>query len=475
MKAHGKLKVLSRVEPTILISHYDLEQIRHVVRIAPQEAQWFHQIKRIQKEGSGNVTYHIYNMVIPEQECSAAQVETDPMQMVKMYKAVKANVEASMSENSNTDQVTEKVNSIIGSIGCWSHSHVNMGVSPSGTDNNTFKERIEQAAQIQNTEPQIMLIFNKKDDFFCRLYDPAIEGGVLFENVPIQVGTYDFSAISLECKTKMKERKWVAKNNKVTTVPRSWTPRDPKFWQGHGAGKTSSTAHHDQGSSKGGANGHTIQGLFLKTSYPWEKDFKKTVVACNESALTGAVEPVLDTLTEILNLSQLRILDLLLTGDGAADLEEVFNWNWAKEEKSEATEADAMLAVAYENIGSMIESEAPEYEFIKYGCFMALALRNLKQAQARRTVLTMWREFATSQLLFEGAWGSDPDDNDDDDDVFEFTSIADGVWVKAGADAPGGKGEDDPSDRWEREYLYGGPCPPGYDIDEEYTAYGGPG
>ncbi len=478
MKAHGQLKVLSRVEPTILISHYDLEQIRHVVRIAPQEAQWFHQINRIQKDGSDKVTYHIYNMIIPEQECSAAQVETDPMQMMKMYKAVKANVEATMGEEPDMTEVTNKVNEIMSSIGCWSHSHVNMGVTPSGTDNNTFKERIVQASQIDSTEPQIMLIFNKRDDFFCRLYDPAVDGGVLFENVPIQVGTYDFASVSAECKLKMKERKFVAKKGQVMhrghAVSNLTDPR--RYWQGHGSRPTSTTGvdspRGQKPSSGNGGNGHTVQGLFLKTSYPWEKSLEKALEAANESNDSAAVEPVLEQLTQILSLSQLRILDLLTTGNGSTDIEEVFNWDWKKEEKAEAKDAEGLLATAYENIGAMLEVETPEWDFLKYGCFMALALRNLKQDKARRTVLTMWDDFATSQLLFDSAF-------DGLDDSGEWPTATSMPGVGSGTDVPGVRGndydDDDDLDDWDEEYKYYKRSTPSSYLDDNYSPYTGTG
>lgn len=465
MKAQGQLKVLSRVDPNILISHYDLEQIRHVVRIAPQEAQWFHQVRRIQNEGNNTVTYHIYNMIIPEQECSAAQVETDPMQMMKMFKAVKANVEASLGEDPDPSEVSTKVNEIMATIGCWSHSHVNMGVGPSGTDTTTFKDRCQQASQIGNTEPQIMLIFNKRDDFFCRLYDPAVDGGVLFENVPIRVGTYDFSEVTAECKAKMKERKFT-----YSSKGKGGNLHDPKFWKGHGSRPTSRTGVDSprgvKTATSPSSQNHSIEGLFLKTSYPWEKSLEKALTVANASVDSAAVEPVVDKLTEILSLSQLRILDLLMTGNGASDIEDVFNWDWKLEEKEEKKNGEELLAIAYENLTTMIESETPEWDFLRYGLYMALAIRNLKQDQARRTVLGIWDDYATNQILFDVDWG---EDEDEDEDITAMPG------VKAGADAPAGGGDD--SDDWERGYerYHGlGGAPSDDDGDEDYIPYGGP-
>ena len=61
-----------------------------------------------------------------------------------------------------------------------------------------------------------MLIFNKKDQFYSRVYDPT--SGLIFEGVDIQVSTpYDFSYINQAAKTKfLKPKKPAITKGKYT-------------------------------------------------------------------------------------------------------------------------------------------------------------------------------------------------------------------------------------------------------------------
>ena len=85
MKPNGNFKI--SYDPSLLITHKDLQRIRHIVDIAPKEAQWFCRMKKIQKASS--IYYKIYEMYIPEQYCSSAEVESDPQMMYKFYKELK--------------------------------------------------------------------------------------------------------------------------------------------------------------------------------------------------------------------------------------------------------------------------------------------------------------------------------------------------------------------------------------------------
>lgn len=189
MKNNGKFKILN-ITPKLLISHYDLQAIRHIVAIAPQEAQWFHRLERIEE---GSTTYYrIYEMYIPEQYTSAAQVESEPLMMVKMFKDLRE------------QHGLEKTNKIMQNLTVWCHSHHNMGVSPSGQDVKQFAEQIKNAHDANVDLPQIMLIFNKKDTFYSKIFDPKY--GLVFENVELLMEDYDFSHIDKEAKTKFKKK-----------------------------------------------------------------------------------------------------------------------------------------------------------------------------------------------------------------------------------------------------------------------------
>ena len=81
MKPNSKFRLNNM--PKMLISHQDLERIKHIVDIAPKEAQWFCRCKKTTYKNT--TIYLIYEMYIPEQYCSSAEVESDPMMMVNFY------------------------------------------------------------------------------------------------------------------------------------------------------------------------------------------------------------------------------------------------------------------------------------------------------------------------------------------------------------------------------------------------------
>lgn len=190
MKPNGKFTIMN-LRPQIQISNHDLEAIRHVVDIAPQEAQWYHTVER---HKVGNVIiYELSGMYIPEQYTSAASVETDPNMMVSFFKELR------------DQHGSEKTNQIMSKMTCWCHSHVNMGVHPSGQDHKQFTEQCENAERDKVTNPQLMMIFNKRDEYYCRIWDP--EYNLIFENVDLFETPYDFSWIDKEAKNKFKKRK----------------------------------------------------------------------------------------------------------------------------------------------------------------------------------------------------------------------------------------------------------------------------
>ena len=202
MKANGGFRILNQ-NVYIQISYEDLSAIRHIVDIAPKEAQWFHRLERIQ-EGA-NTVYRMYEMYIPEQYCSGAEVESDPEMMVKFYREL-------VEEHGN-----EKANEILGNLTVWCHSHHNMGVNPSGQDNKQFQELVKNAKDAKVDLPQVMFIFNKSDNYYSRIWDP--ETGILCENVPLLIETPDFEHISAQAKAKFKKKPvataWVGGKRKV--------------------------------------------------------------------------------------------------------------------------------------------------------------------------------------------------------------------------------------------------------------------
>ncbi len=216
MKNNGQFKLLN-MEPKILISHYDLNAIRHIVSVAPQEAQWFHRMERI--ENGDSIYYKIYEMYIPEQVCSATQVESDPMMMVSFFKELRE------------EHGLEETNKIMQNLTVWCHSHHTMGVNPSGQDVRQFAKQCKDALDANIELPQLMMIFNKKDTFYCKLFDPKY--GLVFENLPLIVEGYNFDHITSQAKQKFK--KPVPPKRKKTYGKRKTTvSRNILDWQWEG-------------------------------------------------------------------------------------------------------------------------------------------------------------------------------------------------------------------------------------------------
>jgi len=120
------------------------------------------------------------------------------------------------------------VNHILQNMGCWCHSHHNMGVNPSAQDVKQFTQFINSSIEQNQNTWQIMLIFNKKDQFYCRAYDPNT--GIIYEGLDLEIyHTYDFDYIDQAAKTKFKKPKLQFKNygfksnkNQTTYTSPSW-------------------------------------------------------------------------------------------------------------------------------------------------------------------------------------------------------------------------------------------------------------
>lgn len=191
MKSVTSFKALN-LRPTIVVSHEALQAIKHIVSIAPQEAQWFHTVEPVQyKQSPGEVFLHLSTkLYIPKQNTASTQVDSTSSMMIEFYNELK-------SEYVDQEVVNQKLNSMT----CWCHSHHNMAPNPSSQDNAQFNFFVNSAVDQQQTGWQVMLIFNKKDQFYSRVWDS--ETGLVFEGVDIQISTpYNFSYIDNAAKTK---------------------------------------------------------------------------------------------------------------------------------------------------------------------------------------------------------------------------------------------------------------------------------
>lgn len=186
------------------------------------ECQWFYTITKGMTK-SGDLYYILDNILIPEQEVSAAAVESPSKGMASLYQELKT---IHKKEDGTPDM--EAIQQIFSTMHAWCHSHVNMGVTPSQTDNTTFNEWIAGNKADNCNSPVMMIIVNKREEIYVRLFDP--EAGILCENPTLEIWmpTVDTSHIVAQSKAKIKQRVW-----QHTTGP----------WNGYQGGYLGGTSH----------------------------------------------------------------------------------------------------------------------------------------------------------------------------------------------------------------------------------------
>lgn len=159
------------------------------------ECQWFFGVDRHVNENTRCVTYIIHNIYIPKQEVSAAYVESSGQAMITLMLEVKAKyglytynpTDKSYSRNPDAVLTEEQSNTLakeLSSIRMWCHSHVQMGVSPSGTDNTQWQEWCQGTP---SDSFAIMGIFNQKGECYIRFRDFKFD--VSGENPPMVILT----------------------------------------------------------------------------------------------------------------------------------------------------------------------------------------------------------------------------------------------------------------------------------------------
>ena len=198
--------------PTIKISHKGLLAIQRLVALAPQEVQWFHTVTATQDSTSSNgisltLSEKLY---VPTQNTSATEVNTTSTMMIQFYNELKE------------DHSQEEVNQILSHMSCWCHSHHNMSPNSSGQDEAQFETLILQSIEQNMNTFQIMLIFNKKNQFYCKVYNPHT--GNIHEGVPIELEEqdHDLSYIDDIVKTKLKKKTFSFKGKKSNKSPKNF-------------------------------------------------------------------------------------------------------------------------------------------------------------------------------------------------------------------------------------------------------------
>ena len=217
MTSIGTYRNLSLI-PQIIYTHEGLERMKYLVGIAPKEAQWFHLVK-VEEDGVYR-NYILDNIFIPDQYTSMSEVDTSDEFMRLFYKKL-------------LSIYGEETNSILSQMTCWCHSHHTMTPNPSSQDHKQFEELIKLQEQDENESPQIMIIFNKSNQHYNRIWDPQL--GHLFENVPIVLEKFCFDHIKKEAAKNFKQKPVVSKKihygkTHGRSVPSWGFPTDPRSY-----------------------------------------------------------------------------------------------------------------------------------------------------------------------------------------------------------------------------------------------------
>ena len=139
--------------PMVCFTEQVLAKFKGYVDNCSQEIGWL-ALVRIDAQGR----YIVYDTLLPHQNVSA--VTTDLME--SGLQEVGEEILATRPDEFNN-------------VRCWCHSHVNMQVCPSGTDDNTFEQFYE------NCEYFIRVICNKKGDMRVDFVD--LEKEIRFDNI----------------------------------------------------------------------------------------------------------------------------------------------------------------------------------------------------------------------------------------------------------------------------------------------------
>lgn len=128
----------------ILFSPTAWAKMTQLVALSDKEIGWHSLVKKI-----NSTTYYIYDCLVYPQTVTATTIDPD-------------DTETALWRQSLPDNVIEFMH-------CQGHSHVNMSVSPSGTDLNYYNQIINE---LRPGQFYIFLIVNKKGEICCKVVEP---------------------------------------------------------------------------------------------------------------------------------------------------------------------------------------------------------------------------------------------------------------------------------------------------------------
>ena len=178
------------VEPTVYITTEANAKMRMLVDKTSSELGWYGIVTKC--PGLPN-TYVIEDIIVYPQTVTGVTCEQDESKMFEFEMSL------------TTEQVNHKR--------FQGHSHVNMGVTPSGVDEQFYQDLLKQV-----TDYFIITVTNKAGNYHTRFYD--IENNILYKDVEIKILTEAGTALE----DWYEEAKDNLTNRSYTSVPSASTP-----------------------------------------------------------------------------------------------------------------------------------------------------------------------------------------------------------------------------------------------------------
>ena len=171
-------------------------------------------------------TFIIEDIFLPKQTVSGASVEIEAEDMAALRNK--------LIEEGVIERVTDPTAKPRKGLYFHGHSHVNMAVGPSATDEGTRKEEMES-----NVPYYVWMICNKRGEISCCVYIdtsvdvpggmPSMGSGVLYRNVPWGLWAPDIVNETIKLKDEIAEKVSEKKYTYVSTVSsvpkKSWTTK----------------------------------------------------------------------------------------------------------------------------------------------------------------------------------------------------------------------------------------------------------
>lgn len=175
-------------EPAVYFTREAWVKQCHLVDKCPKEVGWFAMVDHDPEDNSFTIT----ELVIPKQEVSAAETNIGKDDLADAALEL-------MEQGKDTSKLY-----------AWFHSHVNMGVSPSGQDEYQVENYLEDLVDEPAVPAFIRGIQNKRGDLKIDVY--FIHHGIAYQNIEAQV-LYDddpqwYKDVEEEIKTKIREQKF---------------------------------------------------------------------------------------------------------------------------------------------------------------------------------------------------------------------------------------------------------------------------